>query len=155
MTGNSDNFLGVSGRAFIRGDELIWETRKGQTLVQIPIDRIQIIGEYTTIDEPDCDEWYFLFVIGPREFHSISAFAEGMVDVLTELSVLLGAEIQGQFTNSNTWQTQVLWPPKLHGRTLFKQKELEPTNIWQALTHHIGFLKMDIALAEELLPHLK
>lgn len=144
----------ISGRTYIKDGVIIWVTDKSETLEQIPIKEIKIIGEFTTSAGPIQDDWFFVFILSKDDIRQISAYASGTEEILKQVGQHINADISGQLAASADWKTNTLWPTNFRGQELFKVSEKQPTDIWGKIKSKIGLTETEIELTEDLKKHL-
>lgn len=134
----------------INNDMILWEN-EGKSITNFPINNIKVIGEYTTSEGPFIDDWFFVFILSADEIKEISAFAEGIHEVLIYLGKIKDAEIYGQLASSTQWKTRVIWPRIIEGQELYERNEFSPQNMWEKIKNKLGPKKFyEIRLTNEL-----
>lgn len=145
----------ISGRTFIKDNEIIWETDKWGTLGQIPIKDIKAIGEYTTSAGPLQDDWFFVFILSDKDIRQVSAYASGLEEMLIQVGQILNTDLVGNLASSADWNTRILWPNQFRGQEIFKLIERTPTNMWEKVKLKLGLLKQEMELADNLKDYLR
>jgi hypothetical protein len=144
-----------SGYSFIKDGWIYWN-QGNSNLLTLEIDKIKVIGEYSTEGGPFVDDWFIVFVMSIDEVNQISAHAEGLEKVLKELSESKGTGVVGSLFYSTQWKTNVIWPKELEGQELFELVNLPPKNRWERLKIRIGLGSVvESHLTEELKQYLR
>jgi hypothetical protein len=143
-----------SGLTFIKDDELIWENHTGQQIVTIPLNKVKVIGEYTTSDGPYADDWFYLFILSPTDLRQVSAYAANISAVLESMSSRYKCEIVGHLAHSTAFDSNVLCPSQLRGTKVYETTaEHKPTTIWQRVLTTFG-LTSKMGLTDDLRKYL-
>ena len=103
-------------------NKLIYE-QDHESLWELPIDKIKLIGEYTTSTGPINDDYFFVFAVQEIEWFEAPATAIDHQSFWGELGQKLGARVHAGLANSVTWMTRVMYPTQLEGQELFEIKE--------------------------------
>jgi len=143
MTDNKN----LSGKTFIKNEKIIW-SYNGKTIVDIPINEIKIIGEYTTADGPFADDWFLVIYDHKSECFQISMYAENMQEMMRELGEIMQFELVGTLFASIDWESNILYPTKLHGQTLWNIVKMQPKSFFEKLMSFIRIYKKGIELTE-------
>lgn len=145
----------ISGRTYIKDGNIIWESEKWETLVQIPIKDIKVIGEYTTSAGLLQDDWFFVFIFTAKDIRQVSAYATGLEEMLVQVGQIVNADLVGRLASSAAWNTRVLWPNDFRGQEIFKIIERTPTSFWEKVKLKLGLLKQEMELTSNLKDYLK
>lgn len=96
-----------------------WENPHGFN-VNVDLNEVVVIGEYTTDAGPFFDDWFITFVYKNGEWKSIPVYADG-IDALGEhLSGIFKIDFNKFFlANSTEWHSFVRYPEELEGKALF------------------------------------
>ena len=140
-----------SGKVFISDSQIVWE-HKGKTISTIPIDKIKLIGEYTTSEGPVNDDWFIVFITARDNWHQISEYAKGMNDVLKQLSEIYNSQINGTLFASTIWKTNIIWPDHIKGKEMWTIEILPAQTVGQKIKKFIGLgslVKLHLTLDAE------
>ena len=127
-----------TGRVYITDDKLYWEV-ENTNLLEISIPAIRAIGEYTTMHARFRNEWFLVFVLDGGETSQISAYAEGMNDVISQLSAILSSELRPGLALATDFKSNVIWPPQLTGQELYELKIKEAKTWFDRFRARLGF----------------
>lgn len=86
---------------------------------ELPLSRLKLLGEYTNQNGPFADDWFLIFATHPEDSYHASVYAEGMTELLEQLSRKLGNPIDTTLVASTDFNSNVIWPEKLAGRDMF------------------------------------
>lgn len=155
-----DRFSGVTG---VRGEQIFWRDNN-ENILEMDINDIVIIGEYTNSDGPYFDDWFLVFVTFDGLWKRISWYAENIEQVTQYLSARFNQDLNITcLANSIEWKSTILYPEHLRGDPLFT---LFPSETYKAqktfldkLLYSFGFGNFDtsrnITLTEEVKKELK
>lgn len=101
--------LDAGAISFTRGRGIVWT---------VPLDRLRVIGEYTTDGGPWFDDYFIVFVAA-NPFETLVAPVEAEGALLAELSDHLGIALSHGLANRSDLASRVLWPPEIRDRPLF------------------------------------
>jgi hypothetical protein len=128
-----------SGKVLIQNDVLIWQDSEGKLIGEIPLDKVKVIGEYTTSDGPLVDDWFYLFILSQTDLRQVSAYATTLSSVLESISLRYNCEIVGHLSHSTTFQSNILWPSQLKGQKVYDiSMTTKPMTIWEKLRLSFG-----------------
>lgn len=100
----------------------------------LPVSRIRLIGEATDENGPFADDWYFVFAEDDTGWRSASCYAPGARELIAGLGPLLGGRVGSlALHGSTTFNSRVLWPPRLVGRPVFEYIQDGPRNLLERL----------------------
>ena len=114
---------------------------EGQILWTMAVDKLKLIGEYTTAAGPMVDDWFFVFA-ETVEFDKLrlaTALEIEHTQFWGQLRACLdcGADCKmaPHLFASTSWASRVMYPEKLAGQELFKLVKLESVtkNFWRRL----------------------
>jgi hypothetical protein len=108
-----------SGIVRLEGDIVFWDYNN-KNILQIDLNEIVVIGEYTNADGPYFDDWFITFVTKEGKWQSIPWYADN-IDALTQY---LNNKFQQDFTvtylaGSTEFNSIVHYPLHLKEKTLF------------------------------------
>lgn len=127
-----------SGRVKIENGEIYWKAEY-TNLLKIPVNRIRIIGEYTTIHALHKNEWFVVFVLDNEDMFQMSMYAMGMMDLLTELSQTFNAEFSPLLGDEREYKSNTVWPPQIAGQELYELKVKESRTFFERFRARLGF----------------
>lgn len=127
-----------SGRVKIENGEIYWKAEY-TNLLKIPINRIRIIGEYTTIHALHKNEWFIVFVLDNEDMFQMSMYAMGMTDVLNELSQTFNTEFSPLLEDEREYKSNVIWPVPVAGQELYELKVKESRTFFDRFRARLGF----------------
>ncbi|HEX8547026.1 MAG TPA: hypothetical protein VF691_08710, partial [Cytophagaceae bacterium] len=127
-----------TGRVYLKENLLIWEL-SGSSLLEIDRSKIRLIGEYTTMHAVFRNDWFIVFLASGDEPLQVSAYANGMSEVLKELSVLLNANLNPKLTQATDFKSNVIWPAGLTGNALYELKIIESKSWFDRFRARLGF----------------
>lgn len=130
MSDTTENY----GQIELNNDRIIWVV-KGKKILNFPAVDIRVIGEFT-IDSMGDD--YFLTLVTKDNKYEIPVAVSGTEKLLTDLSSLLGANIQLGLANVTTWKTRIIYPENLVDQELYEIIEIKPTTFKQRLRKFFG-----------------
>ena len=107
-----------SGKVVIENDIIYWEGEHKKT-VQILLNEIAIIGEYTTFNTVNSDDWFMVFLNKKAECQKVSMYAEGINILRKELATKFQTSIHGKLYASTTWDSNIVYPKYLKNEKLF------------------------------------
>lgn len=108
-----------SGKVSLSDEKIVWQ-KPDETIVEIEVKKVAVIGEYTTDTGPFSDDWFFVFVFTTGDWESISVYAEGIVGLTEYLSKAYSIDFSKYFlANSTEWQSFVRYPSDIEGKELF------------------------------------
>jgi hypothetical protein len=147
-----------SGTVRIDGDKVFWDY-ENENLLQIDLNEIGVIGEYTNSNGPYFDDWFLAFVSKDGQWHSIPWCADNINDLTKYLSSKFHQDLKiTNLAHSTEWRSIVRYPIYLSGKTLFDLTPSEtykvPKTILDKILFSIGFgnfdLNQHISLTEEV-----
>ena len=107
-----------SGKAYIKNQKIYWDFNDNN-LLEVEIASICAIGEYTTVHALHRNEWFIVFVLQNGDNLQVSAYADGIQQVLTELSATCGTEIKGKLAQETDVKINVIFTSSLVGKELY------------------------------------
>ena len=69
----------------------------------------------------------------------VSAYADGMQQVLTELSATFGTDINGKLAQETDFKSNVIFPSSLVGKELYELKVIESKTWFDRFRSRLGF----------------
>jgi len=124
----------------LHGDAVEYKDGDGNLRWRTPASAIVLIAEYTTSDGPWCDDYFLIFWSWEdgRLFRSgTTLYADGMDEVLADLSRRLQCEVTCGLADSTDWKSRIIWPPELVGHPYFTFVEVQPTNWRERLSRRV------------------
>lgn len=109
-----------SGIVHLEGDMVFFGYNNNKNILQIDLNEIVVIGEYTNADGPYFDDWFITFVTKEGKWQNIPWYADN-IDALTQY---LNNKFQQDFTvtylaGSTEFNSIVHYPMHLKEKTLF------------------------------------
>ena len=115
----------TSGIVRISDGHVFWEY-KDETLLQIDLNDICVIGEHTNSDGPHFDDYFLVLVTKDGRWATIPWYADNIDELTQYLSKKLQQDINVSYlANSTEWQSFILYPTHLKGQPIFT---LTPTD---------------------------
>ncbi len=127
------------------GVEILW---------RVAVDRIQVMGEYTTSAGPDLEDYFLVFVCDRDTWYEVPMSATGIDRLLQSLSRHLESELSLNLVNSVELRSSVLWPSELKGEDLFRFEDFRPSGFLHSIAHLVGVRRVSFKLAEPLFDYL-
>ncbi len=127
-----------SGKAYIKNQKIYWDFNDNN-LLEVEIASICAIGEYTTVHALHRNEWFIVFVLQNGDNLQVSAYADGIQQVLTELSATFGTEIKGKLAQETDFKSNVIFPSSLVGKELYELKIIESKTWFDRFRSRLGF----------------
>ena len=101
------------------------------------MDKIKVIGEFTTADGPYADDWFLTFIT-QKDWIEIPMYTDGMTNFLTDLGKILKADLNAKLTNSADWKTRIMYPNEFKEKELYEIENVEPKTFWEKIKKRIG-----------------
>jgi hypothetical protein len=132
----------TSGRVQVIDSKIVW-TYQDQTISEINLDDVVVIGEYTNSDGPWFDDWFLVFVTRDGHWKHIPWYAENIIELTKVLQMRFEPNFEGSYlTGSTTWDSVIRHPKHLINQPLFTLTPTEtykkPTNFFQKIQYAIG-----------------
>lgn len=144
-----------AGKVYLNGGKIYWDYN-GNNLLEINFSSITAIGEYTTIHSFHRNEWFIVFTLANAETFQISAYANGMAEVLTSLSFLLNAPLNYKLALATDFQSNVIYPVKLWGKEFYELKVIESKTLFDRFRARLGFGNpLELVIREEVINAIK
>jgi hypothetical protein len=124
------------GRIKLNGEKVI-EVVGGLNPLKIDVDKIKVIGEFTTADGPYADDWFLTFIT-QKDWIEIPMYTNGMTNFLTDLGKILKADLNAKLTNSADWKTRIMFPNEFKEKELYEIENVEPKTFWEKIKKRIG-----------------
>jgi hypothetical protein len=148
----------TSGKVRIEDNIIYWDY-ENENFLQIDINEIVVIGEYTNSDGPYFDDWFLTFVTKDGQWQSIPRYADNIDDLTTYLSTKFHQDLHTtNLANSTEWKSSVLYPPHLKDKILFtltpSSTYKTPKTFLDKILSSVGFgnfdTTQDIGLTEDV-----
>lgn len=136
-----------SGKTFIDNGKVIWGFNE-KSIVEIPIDQIKLIAEYTTTNGPFRDDWFLLIYNDKAECFEISMYAENIQEMMSELGELMDFKLFGTLYASVDWISNIHYPTEFSGEKLWKVVKTEKKSILDKLKSLLGINKVKLKLTK-------
>lgn len=127
-----------SGRVKIEEGFIFWKA-ESQNLLKVAVADIRIIGEYTTAHALHKNEWFVVFVFANEDMFQMSMYAQGMTEVLEELSQKLETEFTPLLENEREYKSNVIWPLEIAGQDLYELRIKESKTLFDRFRARLGF----------------
>jgi hypothetical protein len=136
-----------SGKTFIDNGIVVWEF-DGKKVVDVPIDSINLIAEYTTANGPIMYDWFLVIYNTKAEYFEISMYADNIQEMMKELGEKMEFELVSTLFSSTEWESNILYPTEFDGQDLWKIVKSEPKSTFEKLKSLIGLNKTELKLTE-------
>ncbi|MGH9569418.1 MAG: hypothetical protein ACRD4F_07245 [Candidatus Angelobacter sp.] len=112
----------------VAGGLLTYAEIAGNTLWEMPLDRIVLLAEFTTGERPPHGYELVFWSLEDGELHRAigSAYADGIEVMVPALSAHWQWQPKLELANSAQWASRVVWPQELEGREYFALEEVPP-----------------------------
>lgn len=147
MIGFNEKTRHHAGRARIIDDRVVLEYLHDPK-VEIPISNIKLIGEYTTENGPQLDDYFMVFYYSDNSYAVISMYAENLNEMIDELAVIMKTKLDSHLVNSTVWNSNILWPSKSKGERLWVVVKAKPKGIIESIKMLFGMEKLQVELTE-------
>jgi hypothetical protein len=139
-----------SGKTYIKDQKIYWDFNDNN-LLEVEIASICAIGEYTTVHALHRNEWYIVFVLQNAEDLQVSAYADGMQEVLVQLSATFDTEINGKLAQETDFKSNIIFPSSLIGKELYELKVIESKTWFDRFRARLGFGEpLELILRQEV-----
>ena len=147
-----------SGIVRVQDDKVFWDY-DNKNILQIDINNIVVIGEYTNSDGPYLDDWFLSFVTKDGQWQSIPWYANKIDELTQYLSNKFQQDLTGTYLAGSTeWKSIIRYPVHLKERALFTLTPSdiyrEPKTFLDKILSSVGFSNFDttqnITLTEEV-----
>lgn len=152
-----------SGIVRLKGNKVFWDY-DNKNILQIDLNDIVVIGEYTNSDGPYFDDWFITFITMDGQCQSIPWYADNIDELTQYLSDKFQQDLNAAYLAGSTeWNSIIRYPVHLKEKTLFtltpSATYKEPKTFFDKILSSIGFGNFDttknITLTEEVLNELK
>ena len=148
-----------SGIVRLQNDKILWDY-DNKNILQIAINDIVVIGEYTNSDGPYLDDWFLTFVTKDGNWQNIPWYADNIDELTNLLCDKFQSDLNVSFlTGSTEWASVVRHPTHLKNKTLFKvtptESFKEPKTFFDKLLSSIGFGGFDTTKYVDLTEEVK
>ncbi len=112
---------------------LIYEDSEGNTMWEIPLDRIVLFAEFTNDEGPKREDHFLVFwSFEQGELHrALAGFhAEQSVEAVRALSQYWQTELKLELAASGQWKSRVVWPKELEDHQYLSLEEI-PASSWR------------------------
>lgn len=100
----------------------------------LPIDDLELLGEYTDPNGPYVDDYFFVFITRPEHrWNEASFYADVRDEFLNELGKILGSTLTCGLVSSTDYNSRVMWPPDIEDMQLFEFVPVEAEGDWEKL----------------------
>jgi len=148
-----------SGIVRLQDEKIFWDY-DNKNVLQININDIVVIGEYTNSDGPYFDDWFLTFVTKDGQWQSIPWYADDIDRLTSFLCDRFQPDLNGSFlTGSTEWASVIRHPIHLKNKTLFKltptETFKETKTFFDKLLSSIGFGGFDTTKYVDLTEEVK
>lgn len=98
---------------------------------ELAVRDLRLVGEATNENGPFLDDWMLIFASGSPGWFEASFYATIHTDFQERLGQVLGAPLQTALASSATFNSRILWPPRLEGKPVFQYVDAPPRNLWE------------------------
>jgi hypothetical protein len=150
-----DNY---SGTVRIQDGKIFWDV-DNKNILELDINEVVVVGEYSNSDGPYFDDLFLTFVTKEQQWHSIPWYADNINEVTQYLSDKFHQDLnETRLANSTEWKSIVRYPLHLEGKALFILTPSDtykvPKTFIDKIFSSVGFDGFDttqnIALTEEV-----
>jgi hypothetical protein len=113
------------------------------------LDKIKLIGEYTTSGGPVNDDWFVVFMTSKDTWLQIPVYAKGIPEVLSYLCKYFNTDLTLALQSSAEWKTRIVWPEKLIGKQLWNIIETPPKTFKEKLNSFLFFIDPTVLVLTE------
>ncbi len=106
-------------RYFAPNDSEVWS---------LPLSRVKVIGDMTNDHGPFGDDWFMCFSTGFIGWHEFPIYAAGFQKFAEDLTKHLGTNGWPALASSANYASNVIWPPELAGKPMFKFTDQVPSH---------------------------
>ena len=99
----------------------------GETVWELPVSSIRVVGEATNDSGPFLDDYFFCFATDADTWYEASFYANGRDEFLKAFAAIVECELALKLMASTDFESNVLWPPHLAGGRMFLYKPALPT----------------------------
>ena len=126
--------IDMKDKLYIKGSKLIYEL-DSENKWELLIEKIKLIGEYTTSAGPYTDDYFFVFIEKEDEWWQAPTTAIEHEAFWRELGLKLGTSLVPGLAASVDWKTRVIFPPELEDKSLFNviKVNTEDTPFWKRI----------------------
>jgi hypothetical protein len=124
-------------KEFVIRDGLIVYSFKGETLWECEASDIICFAEYTDVNGPYADDYFFVFITRNSDqlfdLYTASFYSEGRDALLDYLGELWGFEVRLGLVDSTDWKSRVLYPQRLADQSFYEFREVRETEFLKRL----------------------
>ena len=124
------------------GDDRLWE---------IALDRIRVVGEFTTSSWGD--DYFLVLVTDEGRWFEGSFYSENSAEFLLDLGEQVGAELKFGLCNSTELKSRVMWPTPIKDDPLFRFDNTAGTTLLERFRLFLS-PRVDLCLSSEVIRHL-
>jgi len=97
----------LSGHITLDADKVIWHN-EDLVFLQINLNEVVVIGEYTNSNGPWFDDWFITFITKDYKWHSIPWYARNIEELTQVLSIKFSQQLkESLLTGSTNWKSIV------------------------------------------------
>ncbi len=147
-----------SGIVRVENDKLFWKF-ENKNILEVDMEAVVVIGEYTNSDGPYFDDWFLTFVTKDGQWYSIPWYTDNIDEVTQYLTNRFHQNLSAtHLANSTNWKSVIRYPLHLEGKALFTLTPSDnykaPKTFFDKILSSVGFGGFDttqnIALTEEV-----
>jgi hypothetical protein len=149
----------ISGKVRIVENKIYWDYFN-KTILEIDVNNIVVIGEYTNTNGPWFDDWFITFVTKDGNWQSIPWYVENRDQLTHFLCNQFQSDLNVSFLTSSTiWDSVVRFPATLKGQKLFittpSDKYKVPKSLLDKIVSSIGFGSFDTSFTVDITDNVK
>jgi hypothetical protein len=143
-----------SGTVTLEENWIIWHNTD-LVFLQLDLNDVVVIGEYTNSNGPWFEDWFITFVTKDNKWSSIPIYANNIKELLELLAFRFDPSLKDcRLANSTSWKSIVRYPMELEGIELFQKVPSKnfksPKNLFQKLLFSLGLGNFNRSLKLEL-----
>jgi hypothetical protein len=118
-----------SGSIVLDGEVVRYLAPDDSEVWSLPVSRVKVIGDMTNDHGPFGDDWFMCFATGLEGWLEFPIYAEGFQKFAGDLTALLGTNGWPALASSADYASNVIWPPVLAGKPMFKFTDRIPSHL--------------------------
>jgi len=119
------------------GEVIRYRAPDGSELWSLPLSRVKVIGDMTNDHGPFGDDWFLCLSTGNVPWYEFPVYTEGFDKFAADLTSFLGTNGWPALAGSTDYASNVIWPPELAGKPMFKFVDDVPDNWFGRLMYKV------------------